>query len=753
MAIKLGSRSTNAAMPPVDWHALAGSRAGPSEATSFARRVRWCGGLFTLLLALVFAHVIRLEQTEGAAFRAEARRPLERRVLLPASRGRILARDATVFAHDVHLSTLEVHYRYLESPHNPAWLRRQARVQLTRAERNDPQQLAAAQQEFEQEIDSLHEQLARWCNVSPARLERRCQRIQQQVEAVHRQVNLARIARWEREVAADASAIDPAWPWHRRWRETLVRSFTTAGPPRRPREIAVAEEVAYHPLAWDIDPQVVREIEHHPEKYPGVRIGEQVRRIYPQQSAAAHLVGHVGNQSPETDSEGEAQTAPNPLIDPNQPVGLLGIESACELQLRGQPGELLEYTDPRGRVLNSVRERAPRPGQDITLSIDLELQQIVEQLLDSALLRRAPAPEVAESGGAIVVLDVHSGDVLAAASGPRFDPSLFVQGNPDGGESSHELAALLSDPRRPLFDRTIKMALPPGSVMKVITAAAALQYAEDLTADERIHCRGYLYDPDSLRCAIFRRDRQSHGPINLADALASSCNVYFFKIAERATAIRLAQMATTFGLGQPTGIELPGESAGNLPGPHATGWEPGDLYQLAIGQGAVTATPLQIACVMAALANGGHLVTPRALLDCPAEAKSSQPRRAGASHSLPRSSQSLQLDPATLAAIRRGMIRTAHEPHGTAFEALGSSPVRMAVKTGTAQPGAHRREHAWLAGFAPAEAPRVAIVVVLEHAGNAGAAAGPVFDRVVQQVQSRGYLESRMSTSASGPAP
>ena len=247
----------------------------------------------------------------------------------------------------------------------------------------------------------------------------------------------------------------------------------------------------------------------------------------------------------------------------------------------------------------------------MTLTLDLALQRTAEALLDSACQRRdALSADARASGGAVVILDVHSGAVLAAASAPRFDPNWFAAAGQ--ARSEEQVARLLTDPAHPLFDRVCRMALSPGSVFKPITAAALLEAAK-IDPHAPIHCQGYLHRTDAQRCMIYTRRGIGHGEVNLSDALAMSCNVYFFQAAGAMGPQPLCDWAARFGLGRPTGIDLPGESAGHVPQPDAGPWKLADTQALAIGQSRLTVTPLQMARVMAAIANGGLLVHPHIL--------------------------------------------------------------------------------------------------------------------------------------------
>ena len=376
------------------------------------------------------------------------------------------------------------------------------------------------------------------------------------------------------------------------------------------------------------------------------------------------------------------------------------------------------------------------------LTLDPQLQRAAETLLDSALQRRAIRPEPAEpAGGAIVVMDVRSGAIRAAASAPRFDPNLFVRGQ------AAELDALFAERSHPLFDRVSKMAIPPGSVFKTLSAVALLE-ASAIDPDEPFFCRGYLNQPDRQRCAIYRRHGVGHGEVTLGDALAQSCNVYFFHHCGELGPGPLIDWAAKFGFGRPTGIDLPGEAAGGVPGPESIrqleghAWRPGDTQSLAIGQGSLTATPLQVVRMMAAVASGGKLVAPHLVsrLGLPELAEDESAGENNDPIRIPPPRPIPGLRPETLAIIRRGLERVVSDPEGTAHGAVYLETLAVAGKTGTAETGAGRADHAWFAGYAPAEQPKLAFVVALEHSGNAATAAGPVAKRLVLRMEQLGML-------------
>lgn len=705
------------------------------------RRMRILLGGVVLLLAVVFGRLVHLEATEGAAFRAEAARPLVRVKGVPGVRGRILARDGTVLAYDKKVACLAVHYRYLEEPPEARWLRRTARARLTGPQRRDPHHVALEQLRVEAERTAMAQRVARLCGLSMAQWRARAQRIQARVERIAAAVNRRARGTGDKgqgsEVAHGLAA--GRVPRFQAWLWELLRA-TMDEPPAEP--ITVAEQRDYHVMVEDLPLDVVAEIEAHPELYPGVRILQRERRCYPAGALAAHVLGYTG-VAPETDRDEADAGGSSPLPER---AGRAGLERHYQRLLDGRRGVLAELTDRSGRVLTTYWQQEPGVGRDLVLTLDSRLQATAETLLASALRRREiDQAEVEPSGGAIVVMHVETGALLAAASAPGFDPNRFA------ANEQAAVTRVLSDPAHPLLDRVTQMALPPGSVFKVVTAAALLK-SPAFDAQQPFVCQGYLDTPDAWRCAIYQRHGIGHGKVCLAEAIAASCNVYFFHHAEQLGPERLVDWARRFGFGRPTGVDLPGEAAGLLPTPktirHREGrpWRTADTRSLAIGQSALSATPLQVVRMMAAVANGGRLVTPHVVsrLGLP-ELDDDQPaadlaRLSEASFSRVPPQAIAELDASTLAAIRQGLRRAVADPRGTAYATVRLDAIEIAGKTGTAQCGEGRAEHAWFAGYVPAEHPRWAFVVVLEHAGNAEAAAGPVAKRLVLRMRELGFL-------------
>lgn len=669
------------------------------RAVNTTARLRWLLAAIVVLAAIVFARVVALELWYGDQYREVASRPIERTVLAGATRGRILAKDGTVLAYDREAAALAIHYRCLEQPPNEVWLRREARRRLLRKDRRDTARVAVECRRLVAEQALVHDRLAKLCGLSPEQYHDRLQAVQRRVERIAQSVR----ARRDRDQhSAQAPAADGRW-----WRR-LLASLEEDVRTESLDQISVAEEYEYHPVFVGLTLEAVAEIEGFSQHYPGTRIVTWRQRVYPQKTLAAHVVGYVPDAS--TDLLLGAGAMPS---------GLQGVERQFDDRLQGTLGVVIEATDRSGRLVGRRVEREAEPGRDLHLTIDPSLQTAAEGLLDQAIERRLvrEGKDAPAGGGAIVVLDVATGAIACCASAPRFEPETVARG--DG----NRLERLFEDPSKPLFDRTARMALPPGSVFKPLTAIALVE--EGIVEPARpFFCQGFLSVPEKERCQIFRQSQIGHGPVKLADALARSCNVYFYRHACELGADRLAAWAARFGFGSPTGIDLPDEAAGNIVGEQPAALTPDEVRALAIGQGTLTATPLQVVRMMAAIANGGLLVTPHV------------------ADLIATSTSAVEIGDRTLAAVRRGLEQVVADPQGTASATVRLDALDIAGKTGTAE-NASGNDHAWFAGYAPAERPRYAFVVVIEYGGGGGETAGPVVRRLVEKMHSLGYFSRR----------
>lgn len=705
---------------------------------------------FLLPVAVISARLGYLQIGIPEQFVSGWDRQTEEYETLPCRDGRILTADGMIVAYDEPRFDLLVHYRWLEDPPNESWIVQQARSRLAPSERRDPERLAAAREEVLARRDAMLASLAAATGLDPGDLETRRERIQRRVERIHAYVS--RLSGQRRAESAVVERTTDASPWEQAW-DSFVSELTSA-PERTNRDpLVIKEQELYHALVENVSMEAVGAVEALPSQYPGVQVGFSTQRVYPAGDFAAHIVGVRTSITPdELHTRKQAYPHGDPLGYQDQDrIGRSGLERAYDTSLHGRAGLRRIVKDRHGVIVHSEVVRAPIEGEDLVLSFDSHLQSRVERLLDEALQPAGGAVENGEAidappaaavpqGGCIVALDVHSGRVLAAAAAPRFDLNLLV--NPDVAEWE----AVNADPRQPFFPRITQMTVPPGSVFKILTSVALLESGA-VDPDAPFHCRGYLDRPDRDRCFIYRHYGVGHGDVDLESALCHSCNVYFFDAARRIGPEAIHGWAARFGLGEPSGCDVPGERGGQLPSAEdgETPWYPGTTLQFAIGQASLTVTPLQIARMMAAVANDGRLVTPHFVRDTAGGGS----EQSGSSvqlvsyefeHSQWPASRIEGLSADTLWRVRAGLKRVVEDPRGTGKH-VRLEQISIAGKTGTAEVGGGHPDHAWFAGYAPADQPRVAFVVVLEHGGSGGQVAGPVARQLVEAMLETGALQ------------
>ncbi len=442
---------------------------------------------------------------------------------------------------------------------------------------------------------------------------------------------------------------------------------------------------------------------------PGVVLRDKWVRAYPEGDLAAHLLGYMGKIEQD---EQAAWAAKGYRSD--EPVGKAGLERWGESYLAGRRGGTLVVLTPTGRQLVTIKEQPAVQSRSIYTTLDQRLQQAAEAALG-------------DERGAIVALDPNTGQILALASHPTFDPNMFIT-----GIDSDRWQVLAGDTGRPLVNRATQGTYPPGSVFKIVTMAAALEEG-GFTSESTFNCPGTWYGLGKdwpKTCWL----EKGHGQVNLVQALTVSCDVTFYELGKRLHELDptlLPRYARLFGLGAPTGLEVPEEAAGLVPDPDwklaelGESWFPGDSVNLAIGQGYLLVTPLQVAAMMAAVGNGGTLYRPQLVLKI--TASSEEPEQVFE----PQKLGQLPLKPETLSAIQEGLLRAATSPEGTAYRALKGMEIAVAGKTGTAEnPDAD--PHAWFAGYAPADDPQIAVAVLVENGGEGSQVAAPLFRQVVE---------------------
>ena len=712
---------------------FAGDRAAGRFETD-AHPGRRLGWLYVMLLFPVVAIAGRLAYLQGVVsigYLDERDTTTVGYEWIPARDGRILSADGRVLAEDDVRYELLVHYRWLESPPDPGWLRRRALSRLPKRDRRKRDRVKDAESQVLAEREAVWKRLRGLTGKSSAELAKLRGGVQARIEKMIQSVQNRRNQR-QQESADERDEIENPRTASDVW-DIVVDAVTT--PPKRGREepVVLPEESDYHPIVVGLSIESSAEIEANPELYPGVRIRIAGRRTYPANSLAAHVIGH---RTPYEDKATrritiEGQTVSLPPLQTT--VGKSGLEKTYDSLLRGRPGIRRVVRNNRGEILKTEVLQVPRSGRDVVINLEAGIQTRVEKLLDDSL-QKAPATTVPR-GGSIVVLDVQTGAVLAAASAPRFDLNLFTRPNGD------EWRRLSADRRQPFFPRSHRMALPPGSVFKAVSSVAVLD-SRQIDPEQRFACRGYLDRPDRHRCFIYRHFGVGHGPLNLADAICRSCNVYFYNAARKIGPKPLVDWAGRFGFGSPTGLDLPGERGGNVPSPSRRRWYPGDTLGLAIGQSRLTATPMQIARMMAAFANGGYLVTPHLLQRVGTAKHASAPESPGTP--FPRM-RIPGLSEDALRRVQTGLRMVVQNPRGTGYKHARLTGIEYAGKTGTAEVGGNKPDHAWFAGYAPAKNPRIAFAIVLEHAGSGGRQAGPVAKELVRLLLESRVIHSRVA--------
>lgn len=469
-------------------------------------------------------------------------------------------------------------------------------------------------------------------------------------------------------------------------------------------------------------------------QFPGVEIRPRLTRYYPLAESSVHALGYVGAISEDDKKRLNLDDYAGTTL-----TGKNGVEYAFEGQLHGRAGFQQLLVNAQGRSVQRIGNEAakldrkePVAGNDLFLTIDMRVQQAAEEALRG---QRASA----------IAIDPNNGDIIAFVSTPAFDPNLFAR-----GLTRPEYLALTEDPDRPMFDRVIRGVYPPGSTVKPMMAMAALEYGV-VTPANTVFCRGAYRMPGVSRPW---RDWKhgGHGSVDMRKAIATSCDVYFYDIANQMGVDRIHDYLTQFGMGTITGIDIPGEKIGLLPSTdwkkkafrrkEAQMWFPGDTISIGIGQGYMNATPLQLAHATATIASRGHRFKPR-LVRAIRNVTTGQVTELKPSV-LPSPHVN---DPAAWDVAIGGMFDVANAPYGTARGATANAMYKIAGKSGTAQvftvaanekmrkPGElaeHLRDHALFVAFAPAEAPRIAVAIVVENAPAGGSGfAAPIARRIL----------------------
>jgi len=455
------------------------------------------------------------------------------------------------------------------------------------------------------------------------------------------------------------------------------------------------------------------------DDWPGVRLDKNAQRQYAFGGYFSHILGYTGEIGQDDLENKEGYFL-------GDRIGKDGLERQYENVLKGEAGQKQIEVDYLGKTRKLLAVKQPRPGNGLVLSIDKDLQEIAGQALEKMIKSIKGA-----SKGAVIAVNPKDGGIMAMVSLPSFDNNVFAQ-----GISEEELSNLENDPAHPFLNRAIAGQYPSGSIVKPLIAAAALQ-ENIINPRRRINCPGIISVVSKYYPEIVYNfpDWKAHGPTDTIDAIAQSCNVYFYTIGGGYQDIqglggeRIKKYLEYFGLGQPTGIDLPHEENGLIPDENwreSTGrsqWTLGDTYHLSIGQGDLLVTPLQMAMAMAAAANGGILYQPQ-LVD-----KIIDPNKKLIEDISPSVVREGFIRNDYLEIVQEGMRQAVVDGSSVALSVL---PVRAAGKTGTAQFGNEGKTHAWFAGYAPDDEPEIVLIVLLEGGGEGHAAAVPVAKEILE---------------------
>jgi penicillin-binding protein 2 len=488
--------------------------------------------------------------------------------------------------------------------------------------------------------------------------------------------------------------------------------------PIRPEEVEPKVKMAYAyrtiQLAKDLTRDQVAYVAEHRWDLPGVFLDVEHVRYYKYGELAAHTLGYIGEIN-----EDQLREARQHGYRMGDYIGQAGVEKLFERPLRGAKGAREVEVDALGRELQLVQEREPGPGMNLVLTLDIGLQQMIEE-------------EMGVQAGSIVVMDPRNGEILAMVSKPSYDPNLFVT-----GITISNWMRLIKDPRKPLQSRAIQAQYPPGSTYKIVMAVAGLEEGI-INPKSTVHCNGLF--PYGNR--VFRDwKRGGHGPMNVHSALVQSCDVFFYTLGHRLGIDTIARYAKGFGLGVPTGYDPVHEKSGLVPSTawkrQARGepWYPGETISAAIGQGYNLVTPLQLLNVISSVANGGVRYKPRLVkrLETP-DGKVVQefgPQKLG----------DIPARPETLRTVQEALRGVINEPRGTGWRGR-LEQVSIAGKTGTVQvisnsPKGDKlperfRDHGWFIAYAPFEQPQLAIAILGEHGGRGGSTYAPLARKIVE---------------------
>lgn len=475
------------------------------------------------------------------------------------------------------------------------------------------------------------------------------------------------------------------------------------------------------PIRSLLNPEEVARFELNRQNFPGVSIVATLTRHYPLGETAAHLIGYVGGVT-----EKELEELDPRRYQGTSYIGKTGVEHSHESVLHGYPGYRVTEANAAGRLLRQIEYKPPKDGQNLYLTVDARAQQAARDALVG-------------KEGAIVAIDPKTGGLLALVSEPSYDPTLFVEGI---DHASYK--ALTSDPHRPLLNRALQGTFPPGSTVKPFMALAGLEHGV-ITAHDHKFCRGGYSLPGNSR--VFRDWKKGgHGAVDMRYSIVQSCDVYYYMLGADLNVDRIHDFLVRFSLGEKTGIDLPGERSGLMPSSAwkkkalKERWYAGETLSVAIGQGFMNVTPMQLTYATAEIANRGLTPRPHVLLETrnPMNGERTTYRPVLKDPILLRDEQFWD-------DVIQGMIDVVHSSSGTAQRIARDAKFRIAGKTGTAQvinmSQSHYvkskdqkkefRDHAWFISFAPVEDPKIAMTVLVEHGGHGGSDAAPLARQVM----------------------
>ncbi|MCE5193947.1 MAG: penicillin-binding protein 2 [Nitrospiraceae bacterium] len=456
----------------------------------------------------------------------------------------------------------------------------------------------------------------------------------------------------------------------------------------------------------------VASLEARRSDFPGLVISTEMSREYLYGNVGAHVIGYLGKLNQQQANDPEYKEVPQDAF-----IGQWGAEHLFDKTLRGSAGEKIIEIDALGREIRLLQEKAPVKGEDLNLSIDINVQKSTEDAFEG-------------KAGAMVAMKPDTGEILALVSRPSFDPNIFAK-----GISFKEWLALNQDKKVPMLNRALQSQYPPGSTFKIITAIAALS-EKVITPETKVTCTGGIkYGSWEFGCW----KKGGHGTISFHRAIVESCDVYFYEAGKRVGIDKIAEYAKKLGLGSPTGLPLVKERPGLIPDTKwkyenkKQPWYLGETFHSSIGQGYVAATPIQMAQLMSIVANGGYIYKPTIL-------KMEKP---------PEQVPSIGISQKILELVKSALYGAVSEGGGTGGAAK-SSLISVGGKTGTAQVVGIKksssslpekyRDHAWFVAFAPVEKPEIALCVFVEHGGHGGGAAAPIAKRAIESL----YKENKI---------